>query len=287
MSIIYRPKGRAGEYSHLAINHYIGCGHGCEYCYCPKVLHISKEEFHTRPRAREGIIEQLKKEIKSTRAQEHKSKGERVLLSFACDPYQPLDTELGLTREIICILVDNHIPFQVLTKGGFRAARDFDLYGDNDMFAATLTFTKDGQSLKTEPNAATPFERIETLKLAHKQGIKTWVSLEPVIDPIQSLELIQKTAEFVSHYKIGVLNYFPGGINGVSHPVDWRRFAIAAIMLCKAYHKTYYIKQDLAKYLEGISYENTDIRLVRRSLGEGGKMTDYRPQTKGQGSFKF
>jgi len=37
MGIIYRPTGRAEEYSFLAINHYRGCGHECEYCYVPDV----------------------------------------------------------------------------------------------------------------------------------------------------------------------------------------------------------------------------------------------------------
>ena len=33
MSIIYEPKGKAREYSPLAVNLYRGCSHGCLYCY--------------------------------------------------------------------------------------------------------------------------------------------------------------------------------------------------------------------------------------------------------------
>lgn len=41
-SIIYAPRGQAGEYAKLATNPYRGCGHKCAYCYVPAVLHISR-----------------------------------------------------------------------------------------------------------------------------------------------------------------------------------------------------------------------------------------------------
>jgi hypothetical protein len=36
-SVIYAPKGQAGEYAPYALNLYRGCGHGCAYCYVPNV----------------------------------------------------------------------------------------------------------------------------------------------------------------------------------------------------------------------------------------------------------
>ena len=33
MSVIYEPKGKAREYSPLALNLYLECQHGCKYCY--------------------------------------------------------------------------------------------------------------------------------------------------------------------------------------------------------------------------------------------------------------
>lgn len=35
---IYEPKGRAREYSPLALNYYKGCTHGCRYCYVPNMI---------------------------------------------------------------------------------------------------------------------------------------------------------------------------------------------------------------------------------------------------------
>ena len=47
-SVIYEPKGKAGEYSKLAANIYNGCGHGCEYCFAPAFLRTARETFDVR-----------------------------------------------------------------------------------------------------------------------------------------------------------------------------------------------------------------------------------------------
>jgi len=41
-----------------------------------------------------------------------------------------------------------------------------------------------------------------------------------------------------------------------------RAFGIEAIYLCEKFEKTYYVKNDLAKYLDGIEFTNTDTRTV-------------------------
>jgi DNA repair photolyase len=48
-SIIYAPKGQAGEYAPLATNPYRGCGHGCAYCYVPQVTKQDRREFDAGP----------------------------------------------------------------------------------------------------------------------------------------------------------------------------------------------------------------------------------------------
>ena len=255
MGIIYRPAGRAAEYSFLAINHYVGCRHGCMYCYVPNVTHNNK--FFTEQTVRKDVLWQLQRE-----APNFAGTDERVLLCFACDPYQPLDVETRTTRKVIKILRDFDIPFQVLTKGGMRAARDFDLYGSCDAFGTTLTFLDPQKSKLHEPNAALPADRIETIRIAKERGIETWVSLEPVISFGQSLEIIKETHHIVDHYKIGILNHQPSDI-------IWRKFGIKAIELCRQYETDYYIKADLAKHLKGVPFCNTDKRKVKKELRNG------------------
>ncbi|MGE5604285.1 MAG: hypothetical protein ACM3YE_01175 [Bacteroidota bacterium] len=55
-----------------------------------------------------------------------------------------------------------------------------------------------------------------------------WASLEPVIDPEESLEIIRQTHEYVDLYKVGKLNY-----NQIEKTIDWREFAENAIMLLR------------------------------------------------------
>ncbi len=249
MSIIYEPKGRAQEYSWLAANLFSGCSHGCAYCYARKMAAQFGTDFDN-PTVKKYVLTELEKD-----ARKYAGTDKRVLLCFSCDPYQPLELQERITREAIIILKENDINFQVLTKAGLNAARDFDLYKTGDAFAATLTYIERDDSLRDEPGAALPAERIEALRQGHDRGIEIWTSLEPVLDVEQSLEIIRQTHEFVDLYKIGKLNHKPSSI-------DWRQFGIEAIKLCEQYGKRFYIKDDLAKYLEGIEFENTDTRII-------------------------
>ncbi len=202
LKVIYEPGGRAKEYSPWAANLYRGCGHGCTYCYAPKALQISNVEFG-EPKPRVDIIKKLLGDCTWLRKQGLHYK---VLLCFSCDPYQPIDTYYKLTRQAIEIIKHNNLGVVILTKGGERAERDFDLLTNGDQFGVTLTCVDDAESLKWEPGATLPDERINSLKKAHDLGIKTWVSLEPVVNPEATLELIKRTHQFVDLFKVGKMN---------------------------------------------------------------------------------
>jgi len=239
MRAIYEPKGRAKEYCDLAINIYRGCGHGCSYCYAPNILHMDREEFTNMVTARDGLIDTVTKEAP-------KYKGREIHLCFTCDPYSPIDEELQITRQVIKILKANNMTVRILTKGGMRAARDFDLLEkDRDWFGTTMTFWAEEKSKAWEPGAATPKERYDAIKSASLKGIKTWVSLEPVISPEQTLEIIYQTHEFVDEYKIGKWHY-----DKRSRAINWKDFLYNAIGLLNSYGKEYSIKEDLKTYLK-------------------------------------
>lgn len=240
MKAIYEPKGRAREYAPLACNLYRGCGHGCTYCYAPSVLRMDRETFHGQPTPRPGILDALRRDVVALRGDPL-----HVLLCFTCDPYQRIDKEHRLTRQAIKIIKAADMHFEVLTKGGWKAERDFDLYGPGDRFATTLTFSDMFESAEWEPLAATPINRIGTIREAKERGIETWVSLEPVIDPLQSLELIRITCEWVDNYKVGKWNHDKRAAD-----IDWKRFGHEAVNLLEKLGKKYYIKEDLQKEME-------------------------------------
>jgi DNA repair photolyase len=237
---IYKPKGKAGEYGDYAYNIYNGCTHGCKYCYVPAIRRTTHEQYHSSAQQRNIKITDLLQEIK-----EHG--GNELFLCFTCDPYQPIDEKLKLTRLIIKNCHQNNVKVNVLTKGGKRSERDFDLMSENPKlsnYGATLTFLSAIDSLEWEPNAALPEERINALKKAHAMGITTWASLEPVIDPEQSLEIIRITADFVDKFKVGKWNH-----DQRAEQINWKQFAKEAVNLLEKLGKNYYIKKDLAIYL--------------------------------------
>jgi len=240
--IIYEPKGKAAEYAELAANLYRGCSHGCVYCYAPNVTHRTKEIFHNEPTVRKNVMKQFEKDCIELAGDPRP-----VLLSFTTDCYQQLDETERLTRRAIQLLHAHNLQVSILTKGGKRSERDFDLLAANpelSSYGATLTFGMDAGSREFEPNAAPTSERIVALKKAHEMGIHTWVSLEPVWTPANTRVLIQRTHEFVDLFKVGKLNYHPQ-----QKETDWKRFAVDIVELLESLGANYYIKDNLKRYL--------------------------------------
>ncbi len=237
MSVIYEPKGKAREYSPQALNLYLQCTHNCLYCYAPSALQKSREYFFSKPEPRKGVIESLKKEVK-------RASKEQILLSFIGDVYSDTADNNQTTREALEILLDAKLPVAILTKGGLRCLKDIDIFkqfGDHLQIGATLTFSKEEDSLNYESGASLPGERLEMLRQLKKAGIRTFASFEPVIIPEQSLELMKKGLECVDTYKVGKINNF----QGLDKTIDWTKFLSNTVELLRDNEKPFYIKYDL------------------------------------------
>ena len=166
MDIIYAPKGKAGEYADLAADLYTGCTHGCIYCYA---RYYTPDMFDKTATPRKNLIERLKNDVACL------GPGcPEILLSFHADIYQPAEQELMLTRRSLTILRDANLPFTVLTKGGTRAIRDFDILAgyEKGRFGTTLIFSDQADADYWEPGAPAIADRIEAIHAAHARGIK-------------------------------------------------------------------------------------------------------------------
>lgn len=236
-NVIYEPKGAALEYSPLACNLWLTCTHGCKYCFAPRALHKKPESFFIEAPERKNILGRLEKDCKEMA-------GDRrpILLSFVCDCYQPHDAGPAITRKALEILSRYKMTAQVLTKGGMRAARDFDILKKNKWeFGSTILFSKPESRREWEPGAASIMNRIHAICLAHEMGIRTWVSVEPVIDPEQALEAIEALIKLkvVDFWKVGKLNHHKEH----ERSVDWSKFLRDVRLLLK--DQAHYIKNDL------------------------------------------
>ncbi len=238
MNIIYEPKGKAREYAKLAINLYNGCTHGCRYCYGAKVPWVSPDQYYQTANPKKDAIAKLMDDVSKL-----DGNTPEILLSFTGEVYQPTEMQLHLTRKTIAILIEHGLPFTILTKGGTRAMKDFDLLTgyDKASFGSTIVFTKQADADYWEPNAPSIVNRIKAVEEAHRRGIRTWISLEPVIDPNQALELIEYLHHIVDHWKVGKLNYQPD----IESKVDWTKFTHDAEALFNELGADYYLKKSL------------------------------------------
>lgn len=185
-----------------------------------------------------------------------------IHFSFVGDPYQPCEENSQITRQALKILCKYGLHWIILTKGGRRAIRDFDLYRDGDSFGTTLTCLDPDESKRWEPGAASPKDRMDSLKIAHNQGIATAVSLEPVINPEATLELIRQTSDYVDFYKVGKMNHaevIPEEF-GWTEP-DWPKFARDAVNLLEELGCKFMLKEDLKKYLPRTKPRKADLEL--------------------------
>jgi len=205
---------------------------------------------------KKNIIDALRKELTKFAPRE------QVLLSFIGDPYCVAEERNGITRDVLELLWEYHVPTAILTKGGSRCLRDAGIFARFEAplkVGASLTFMCADDSRDTEPFAAEPGDRIEALEALASLGVKTWVSLEPVIDPRQTLRLIAETHRFVDEYRVGKMNHHP-------LDVDWAAFGYAAVEMLRTYGKAFYVKEDLRKYIS-ITLTDDECDMNRLNLG--------------------
>ena len=241
MSNIYEPKGRAREYSPLALNLYHGCTHGCVYCYVPKMFRRWNGNYKHSDCYPSVDFAELEKSAKK-----YEGCGKQILLSFTGDPYCGVDPET--TTQVLKILLQYNHKVAILTKGGSRLLKDVELFkkfGDRIKVGATLSLFDRYLSEKFEPNAAPPQERVEVLRYLAQEGVKTWASFEPVIFTRQALLLLEDVKDFINHVKVGKIN----GMSEIEKSQDWHSFVIDFVTTCRNSGVGIYVKDSLRPFL--------------------------------------
>jgi len=242
-NIIYVPSGKAREYSELAANFYTGCAHKCKYCYCPAIMRKSLDEWGDRPHPRTNVLKSFERDcIKA----DNEMKEKELLFSFMSDCYQS-DESAYLTRQALLIAEAHGFKkVNMLTKAGYRMEKDFDIFKRNPLwkFGSTIIFRNEELRKEWEPGAPSIQSRYEAVKNAHKQGIYTWVSIEPVVDSDEALKVITDLYNYVDYYKVGKLNH------NKEHEatIDWHKFYVDVEDVLRG--KPHLIKKDLLRYAD-------------------------------------
>jgi DNA repair photolyase len=151
-----------------------------------------------------------------------------IVLSSATDPYLQLEKELGLTRQLLEVILKHRFPVHIITKSDL-VIRDFDLLQQIDSQAilpvnlaerlkrkAIITFSfstiDDSIGHVFEPGATSPSLRIQTLKYTVDAGFLTGVSMMPLLpyitDKTEHLEFM-----FQAFKNAGAQYVFPATIS--------------------------------------------------------------------------
>jgi DNA repair photolyase len=183
------------------INPYIGCQHGCSYCYARFMKRFSghKEPWGQFVDVKVSAPDLLRVEI-------NKKKQGRVWISGVCDPYQPLERKYGLTRRCLEILAQNDWPVIVQTRSPL-VLRDLDILKAGRDFEVGLTITTADDSIRKlfEPAAPSIADRIGALDELHRAGIRTHAMIAPILPGSPGLAKLLKGK--VTHVIVDRMNY--------------------------------------------------------------------------------
>ncbi len=191
--------------ANYVLNQYIGCQHACLYCYAKFVCRWHKHgEWGNWVIAKQNFPELVKKERERVNG--------KVYMSSVSDPYQPIEKEIKLTREILESM-DKDAKLGILTKSDL-VLRDIDLFKKFQDVEVGLTINSvDGKMKRdVEPFSPTNEKRMDALKSLFENGIKTYAFISPIIPKLTDVEkIIEETKDFVDFYWFEFLNLRASG----------------------------------------------------------------------------
>ncbi len=176
----------------LAINSYRGCEHGCIYCYARPThsyLNLSPGlDFETQILGKANGAALLRREL--ARPGHVVSP---INLGSATDPYQPVEREARLTRQVLEVLDACRHPFTIVTKSAL-VTRDIDILaraaqGRRVHVILSLTTLDNGLSRVLEPRASSGLRRLQAVRQLAEAGVPVGVNVAPIIPFVNEPEI--------------------------------------------------------------------------------------------------
>ncbi len=175
-----------------SVNPYRGCEHGCIYCFArPTHSYMGLSaglDFETRLFAKPDAPRLLERELAKPGY-----KPRTIAIGTNTDPYQPIEREWRIMRQILEVLQKANHPVAIVTKSAL-VLRDIDILQD----MASRGLAKVGISVTTldrklsramEPRAATPGRRLDAIKALTEAGIPASVLVSPIIPALNDHEI--------------------------------------------------------------------------------------------------
>ncbi|MDB5695586.1 MAG: repair photolyase [Sphingomonas bacterium] len=184
-----------------SINPYRGCEHGCIYCFARPThafLDLSPGlDFESKLFAKPGAAALLRTELAKPGYA-----ARPMALGTNTDPYQPIEAEWRITRQVLEVLSACDHPVTITTKSD-RVVRDLDILAPMAakglaVVCLSVTSLDPKIAMTVEPRAPAPERRLTAVRRLADAGVPVYVSIAPIIPAITDHELehlIERAAE--------------------------------------------------------------------------------------------
>ncbi|RWM10753.1 MAG: PA0069 family radical SAM protein [Mesorhizobium sp.] len=175
-----------------SINPYRGCEHGCVYCFARPThafMGLSPGlDFESKLFAKPDAARMLDRELSKPGYQPR-----TIAIGTNTDPYQPIERQYRIMREILEVLEARGHPVGIVTKSAL-VTRDIDILSrmaERGLAKVALSVTTlDRMLARTmEPRASTPTKRLEAIRQLSDAGIPASVMVAPIVPGLNDPEL--------------------------------------------------------------------------------------------------
>ena len=175
-----------------SINPYRGCEHGCIYCFArPTHAYLGLSpglDFETRLIARPDAAKVLRRELSAPRYVPAP-----VAIGTNTDPYQPIEAQHRVMRQVLEVLAEFSHPVTIVTKGTL-IERDLDILSPMAkqglvQVGISLTSLDPVLSRRMEPRAPSPTRRLAVIRKLSDAGCPVRVMVAPVLPALSDHEL--------------------------------------------------------------------------------------------------
>ncbi len=175
-----------------SINPYRGCEHGCIYCFArPGHAYLGLSpglDFETKLTVKPGAADLLRKALDRPRYTPA-----TIALGANTDPYQPIERDHRITREIVEVLLAYRHPFAITTKSAL-VTRDLDLLSEAAgmgivRVAVSVTTLDHRLSRAMEPRCSAPHARFRAMEQLAGAGVPVMAMTAPMIPALNDHEM--------------------------------------------------------------------------------------------------
>ncbi len=170
-----------------SVNAYRGCEHGCVYCFA-RPTHAYHDlspglDFETKLFAKPDAARLLRETLAKPRYRPRP-----IAMGTNTDPYQPIERQYRITRQVLEVCLDAAHPVTITTKSD-RVLDDLDLLSklaERRLVAVSVSVTSLDPKLSgmLEPRAAAPAKRLAALGRLVEAGVPVHCSVSPIIPAI-------------------------------------------------------------------------------------------------------